>query len=130
MSLLALVFCVSHNLHAQQNVKEIAFHLYTDSLKKGTYNYINVDALMENGKWRPMDTAHISFSSTAGQWSGNNLIVDKNFAQDSIGVKAFLKSSPIMVIQTIIYIKKNKDPESLPTMQQIMNGNQRKRRGN
>ncbi len=115
-----LVLLAGRTVHAQNQVKEIAFHLYTDSLKKGTYNYINVDALLENGHWLPMDTSRISFASSAGQWSGNNLIVDKDFAKDSIAVKAFLKSSPVMLIEKTIYIKKNKDPETLPTMQEIM----------
>ncbi len=122
ITLLGVVTLLQSNmLRAQHQVKEIAFHLYTDSLKKGTYNYINVDALLDNEQWRPMDTSRISFASSSGQWSGNNLIVDKNIAQDSIIVKAFLKSSPIMVIEKTIYIKKNKDPEVLPSLQDVLN---------
>jgi len=128
-SLLLLGFMCSFGVsHAQHKVMQIAFHLYTDSLKKGTYNYINVDAFLEKDYWRPMDTSHVAFASSAGQWSGNNLMVDKNFALDSVVVRAFLKSNPIMAIDTTIYIKKNDDPQSLPTMDDIMNENKRRRR--
>lgn len=124
-------FC-SIGLHgfSQNKIKEIAFHLYTDSLKKGTYNYINVDALLENEKWLPMDTSHIGFTSSEGEWFGNNLVVDTSFSKDSVVVKSFLKSNPINVIQTVIYIKKNKDPDVLPSMQQVMPSANPRRRKN
>ena len=32
-----------------QNLDSIFFNLYTDSLKKGTYNYINVDGQFTDG---------------------------------------------------------------------------------
>ena len=37
-----------------QKVQEIYLHLYTDSLKKGTYNYINIDGKMTDGSWMPL----------------------------------------------------------------------------
>lgn len=128
----ALLLLQPSTAKAQHHVKEIVFHLYTDSLKKGTYNYINVDALLDNEQWRPMDTSRIAFASSAGRWAGNNLILDKDFAQDSVTVKAYLKSEPIMLIEKTIYIKKNKDPQVLPSMQDILNGsdNRSKRKKN
>ena len=38
------------NFLKAQKVDSIYFHLYTDSLKKGVYNYINVDARLQNGR--------------------------------------------------------------------------------
>ncbi|MFT4203973.1 MAG: hypothetical protein QM610_08670 [Chitinophagaceae bacterium] len=125
----ALVLSQFGNANAQHKVKEIAFHLYTDSLKKGVYNYINVDALLDNDHWRPMDTSHIAFVSSVGQWSGNNLMLDTAFAQDSVVVKAYLKSNPAMLVEKTIYIKKNKDPETLPTMQDVMDARPRRKKG-
>ena len=126
--LFALLVLAAKPCGAQKTIKEIAFHLYTDSLKKGTYNYINVDALLENNKWLPMDTSSIGFSSSAGEWYGNNLVIDTSFAQDSIVIKSFLKSSPIMTIQTVMYIKKKKDPQTLPTMEDVLPTDNRRRR--
>ena len=40
-------------LKAQQ-VDSIFLNLYTDSLKKGQHNYINVDGKLSNGKWMPL----------------------------------------------------------------------------
>jgi len=33
-----------------QKVENIYVNLYTDSLKKGTFNYINIDGKLSNGK--------------------------------------------------------------------------------
>ncbi|WP_447639834.1 MULTISPECIES: hypothetical protein [Chitinophagaceae] len=122
--LICTIVLTCNVVHAQQRmVKEIAFHLYTDSLKKGTYNYINVDALLDNGHWFPMDTSRISFASSVGTWYGNNLVVGKDMATDSVKIRAFVKTNPIMMIETTLYFKKNADPQTLPTMQDIMDGN-------
>ena len=40
---LALTLLITASSVNAQKVDSIYFHLYTDSLKKGTYNYINVD---------------------------------------------------------------------------------------
>ena len=126
-AMMALFYCCAlKTAFGQEKIKEIAFHLYTDSLKKGTYNYINVDALLANDRWLPLDTSRITFSSSVGQWFGNNLLVDTSFSKDSVVVKAFYKESPIMVIEKVIFIKKNKDPQSLPSMEDVMQGDNKR----
>lgn len=47
-----------------QKIDSIYFHLYTDSLKKGFYNYINVDGKMSDGSWTPLDSTQILFILT------------------------------------------------------------------
>jgi len=49
-----------------QKVDSIYFHLYTDSLKKGFFNYINVDGKLTNGEWTPLDSSEVLFLSDAG----------------------------------------------------------------
>jgi hypothetical protein len=47
---LLLTFLISlTTLTKAQKVDSIFFHPYTDSLKKGTYNYINVDGKLSDG---------------------------------------------------------------------------------
>ena len=103
-----------------QKVDSIYFHLYTDSLKKGTYNYINVDGKLSNGHWLPLTSKEINFSASAGNFDGNSLFVDNNFAEEKITVKAVLKANPAIFKETIIYIKKLAETERLKTNEEVM----------
>ena len=103
-----------------QKIDSISFHLYTDSLKKGTYNYINVDGRLSNGRWQPMTAKEIELSSSACKFSGNDLIIPPDFAEEKITVKAVLKSNPSIWKETTIWIKILPDPERLPTKEEIL----------
>ena len=116
ISMLSIIFW---NSLAAQKVDSIYFHLYTDSLKKGTHNYINVDGKLSNGQWMPMTSKDIQFSSTACNFSGNELIVPADFAADKVTVKAVLKTNPAIWIERTIWIKKLPDGE-LPTQEEVM----------
>jgi hypothetical protein len=112
-----------------QKVDSIFFHLYTDSLKKGTHNYINVDGKLTNGNWQPMTDKDVKFGSSSCEFSGNELIIPSNFGGDKIVVWAELKSNPSQRIERTIWIKKKPDPEFLPSKDEVMReGNKRKRR--
>lgn len=117
--LLISLFCIiGHTLKAQK-VDSIYFHLYTDSLKKGTHNYINVDGKLSNGQWVPMTAKDIQFSSSDCKFSGNELIVPMDFAADKITVKAVLKNNPLVSIEKTIWVKKKPDGE-LPTQDEVL----------
>jgi hypothetical protein len=62
-----------------QKVDSIYFHLYTDSLKKGQHNYINVDGKLSNGKWMPMTAKDVQFSCNEASFQGNELIIPADF---------------------------------------------------
>jgi hypothetical protein len=117
---------VAAGLRAQQ-VDSIFFHLYTDSLKKGTYNYINVDGKLADGKWRPLNAKDIQFSSSAYTFSGNELILPADCKEEKVTVKAVLKSNPSVWKEVTIWIKKLPDPQ-LPTKDAILNQPTKKRR--
>jgi hypothetical protein len=102
-----------------QKVDSIYFHLYTDSLKKGTHNYINVDGKLSNGQWLPMTSNDIQFTSSHCKFSGNELIVPMDFAQEKITVKAVLKSNPTVWIERTIWIKTKPDGP-LPTQEEVL----------
>lgn len=106
------VFQITHSF--SQKVDSIYFHLYTDSLKKGVHNYINVDGKMENGRYIPLDSRQIIFWSDAGTWQGNDLIIDKDFAGEAIKIKATLRENPLISKEVLLYIKKKPDPDKLP----------------
>jgi hypothetical protein len=107
-----------------QKIDSIFFHLYTDSLKKGQHNYINVDAKLSNGVWQPLTDKEIKFSSSAGKFEGNELILPMDFKPEKITVKAVLKSNPAISKETTIWVKRLPDPERLPTNEEILRNKQ------
>jgi hypothetical protein len=102
--------------------------LYTDSLKKGQHNYINVDGKLSNGHWQPLTSKEIQFSSSSGEFEGNNLILSPDFKGEKIKVKAVLKSNPEIWKEITIWIKKLPDPDRLPTKEEILQSNQPRKR--
>ncbi len=103
-----------------QDVECIYFNLYTDSLKKGVHNYINVDGKLSNGKFKPLNSNTIEFSSNTGKWEGNDLIIDPTFSGESVIVKAYYKPNPRLSKSIIIYIKQKNDDTPLKTEAEIL----------
>ena len=118
--LLALTIILAAPILKAQKVDSIYFHLYTDSLKKGTYNYINVDGKLSNGTWKPLSSKEIQFSSSSCSFSGNELIIPADFKEEKITIKAVLKTNPVLSIEKAVWIKRLPDPEFLPTKEEIM----------
>lgn len=124
--LLAFIVSSASVLFAQK-VDSIFFNLYTDSLKKGQHNYINVDGKLSSGIWMPLTSKEIQFSCLpAGQadsaptFDGNQLIIPDDFKPEKVTVKAVLKSNPAIWLERTIWIKKKPDGD-LPTKEEIMN---------
>jgi len=103
-----------------QKVENIYVNLYTDSLKKGTFNYINIDGRLTNGKYLPLDSSHLIFWASAGKFSGNSLWIDREIPAQKVDVKVSLRENPAIVKEFTIYIKQLPDPE-LKSMDEIMN---------
>lgn len=110
-----------------QKVDSIYFHLYTDSLKKGIHNYINVDGKLSNGRYLPLSDKELTFWSNAGIWKGNDLIIDSSYKDDSINIKATLKSDPKQSISITLYIKKSLYEGELRSENDLFNNKGKKR---
>jgi hypothetical protein len=106
-----------------QKVDSIFFHLYTDSLKKGQHNYINVDGKLSNGRWMPLTAKDVSFSCAEAKFEGNELIIPHDFKEEKVTVKAMLKQNPAVFIEKTIWIKKKPDNETLPSKEDMLPGN-------
>ena len=119
--LLIVILTAASPLFAQK-VDRIYFNLYTDSLKKGQHNYINIDGKLSNGRWLPLTSKDIQFSCPSASFEGNELVIPENFKQEKVTVKAVLKNNPAVWIERTIWIKTKPDGE-LPTKEEIMNGN-------
>ena len=118
-----IIFTVSASPLFSQKVDSIFFHLYTDSLKKGQHNYINVDGKLSNGRWLPLTAKDVQFSCPGAKFEGNELIIPDDFNEEKVTVRASLKSNLFVVIEKTIWIKKKPDDEWLPTGENILNGN-------
>jgi hypothetical protein len=118
---LLFVFVLAAAAVKAQAVDSIFFHLYTDSLKKGVHNYINVDGKLSNGQWRPLTAKDITFTSSYGVFDGNSLIIDSSFKGEKVSVKAVLKNNPALWKEVTIYIKKVESTERLKTIDEVLN---------
>lgn len=112
-----------------QKVDSIYFHLYTDSLKKGQHNYINIDGKLSNGRWIPLTEKDILFSCPQASFEGNQLVIPEDFKPEKVTVKAVYRKDPSIWIERTIWIKKRPDGP-LPTRDDILNGAKPKNRKN
>ena len=120
ISLLGLVSGLS-----AQKLDSIYFNLYTDSLKIGTYNYINVEGHFSNGRYLPLGEKDLTFSTSAGKFSGNSLFIDSSFKGKKVSVKVAALKNPALSQELDIYIKQSPDNERLPTVDEILNRTQK-----
>ena len=94
-------------------------NLYTDSLKKGTYNYINIDGRLSNGKYLPLDSTQLIFKSSYGKFYGNSLLVDKDCKEEKVSITVTMKTDPSLHKEFVMYIKKKEDGK-LPTIEEVL----------
>lgn len=104
----------------ETKVDSIFFNLYTDSLKRGTYNYINVDGKLSDGRWLPLTAKEISFTASSGTFDGNSLFIDSSFKGQKVTIKAALKQNPALFREVVIYIKTTDPVEKLKTTEELM----------
>lgn len=93
-----------------QSVQSFYVNLYTDSLKKGTHNYINVDGKMSDGSWRPLTDKELRFESDYGSFDKNSLVLPENPSVKKVTVTIILKADPKQTKQVTIWIKQKPDP--------------------
>lgn len=125
LSLISIPLAFLANAQTEK-IDSIYFHLYTDSLKKGTHNYINVDGKLSDGKWKPLTSREIEFSTDYGRFENNELILPENCKEEKLTVKAVLKSNPSVWKEITIWIKKKPDDEKLPTREEILKSQRQK----
>ena len=122
------VLILAANAVSAQKVDSIYFHLYTDSLKKGFFNYISVDGKTSDGNWQPLDSTQVLFLSDAGTFKGNDLFIDSSYKGETVKVKAILKSNPKVWKETVIYIRKRGFDEPLKTNEEILDEMKKKKK--
>lgn len=128
--LLLLIIITGSVAGRAQQVDSIYFNLYTDSLKKGVHNYINVDGKLSNGRWLPLTNKEIDFTASVGKFVGNSLVIDTAFKGEKVTVKAVLKNNTAIWKEVTIYMKKVESTERLRTVDEIMNTPSRRTKKN
>ena len=120
------LICVGFASKAQK-IDSVYVNLYTDSLKKGTYNYINVDGLLSNGKYIPLDTNHIIFKCSHVKFYVNNLWIDRNINTAKVDIQLLLKKDNSVIKNLEMYIK-TKEEEPLKTEQELLDEMEQQRK--
>ena|SRR5215217_5405451 len=123
-----LLFVIAWQASPAQKIDSIYFHLYTDSLKKGFYNYINIDGKLSDGTWAPLDTNQVKLISNTGFFKGNDLFIDSSYHEETVRVKAILKTNPSIWKETTIHIRKRGFNEPLKSNEEILGEMQKKRK--
>ena len=118
---LLIISLMAGNFAKAQKIDSIYVNLYTDSLKKGTYNYINIDGRLSNGRYLPLDNNDLTFTTSAGEFKGNSLWINKDCKENKVSIKVILKSNPLLHKEFNIYIKQLPDNEKLKTKEEILN---------
>jgi hypothetical protein len=127
---LLLIFILTGGIAKAQRIDSIYVNLYTDSLKKGTYNYINIIGRLSNGNYLPLDSTQLIFSASAGNFKGNSLWIDKDFKYDKVSIKVVLKTNPQQHKEFDINIKQKPDNEKLKTLEEILNDDKQTKKNN
>lgn len=127
---LLIISLVAGNFAKAQKIDSIYVNLYTDSLKKGTYNYINIDGRLSNGRYLPLDNNDLTFTASAGEFKGNSLWINKDCKENKVSIKVILKSNPLLHKEFEIYIKQLPDNEKLKTKEEILNEMKKSKKNN
>jgi hypothetical protein len=118
--LVAFIIFTAYCVKAQA-VKEIFVNLYTDSLKKGTHNYINIDGKLDNGRFVPLDNSKVNFECKQAKFEGNNLVLPSDFGDSSVLIKVSLKQNANIFKEFSVAVKRMDDPP-LKTASEILQG--------
>lgn len=126
--LFLLVLCVGYMHSSAQKVEEIYFNLYTDSLKRGTFNYINVDAKLSNGRWIPLTDKDLHFKTNIGHFKANSLWLDDTVSIEKVSIAVLLKADTSLNKSIDIYIKKSSDWGKVVSPEEIITPSKPNRR--
>ena len=119
--LLVLVCILMQFVTRGQKIDSIYVDLYTDSLKKGTYNYINIDGKLSNGRYIPLDSTDLLFWCSDGKFYGNSLWIDRDFKKEKVFIKVVLRKNPKLSKEFTMCIKQRPDNEKLKSTDEILN---------
>ena len=119
--LLIPILTLLHVAVFAQKIDSIYFNLYTDSLKKGTFNYINVEGKLPGGFIGLLDSTQLIFTASSGKFQGNSLWLPFETTEEKINITVKSRQNPSLLISRTIFIKKKGDEEKLKSVDDILN---------
>ncbi len=127
--ILILLFTTASKLSAQK-LDSMYFNLYVDSLKKGTFNYINVEGKFSNGSYMPLTADELEFTCDSAKFDRSSLFIDSNFAPRYVKVYAVYKKDPTKKAEIRIPIRQYVAEEKLKTEEEVLGTPARGRKRN
>jgi hypothetical protein len=118
--LLLLALLSAAHITRAQKADSIRFNLYTDSLKKGTWNYINIEIRFSNGRYLPAASDEVILTSSDGKVEGTSIWLPPGFTPISIYITAKLKSNNALAVSKTLYIKQLPDSEKLKSPEELL----------
>lgn len=118
--LLLVVLITAVQILKAQKIDSLFFNLYTDSLKKGSWNYINVDAKLSNGRYIPLTTEQLNIKVSAGKLEGNSVWLDWDFKPEFVTVDVELKKNPSVKKSITIWVKKKDEQLNAPVQDSLI----------
>lgn len=118
--LLLVVLITAAQILNAQKIDSLFFNLYTDSLKKGSWNYINVDAKLSNGRYIPLTTEQLNIKISAGKLEGNSVWLDWDFKPEFVTVDIVLKKNPSVKKSITIWVKKKDEQLNAPVQDSLI----------
>lgn len=115
-----LLCCLWATVVTGQQVERLYFRLYTDSLKRGSWNYINVEGRLSNGKVVPLSAPALVLTSSAGRVEGNSIWLAWDHAPDSLKVVAFLRQQPGLRDSMVLHLQKVDFQLGAPTQDSLL----------
>ena len=119
-NILLLSFVLMSGFLKAQKIDSLFFNLYTDSLKKGSWNYINVDARLSNGKYMPLNSDQLHIKTSNGKLQGNSIWIDWNAAYPFITVEVELKKDAAIRKSITIWVKKKDEQLNAPVDDSVL----------
>lgn len=119
-SILICVLFFKGLIAGAQQPDSIWFDLYTDSLKKGSWNYINVVGRFAGGRVLPVAAAQLQLYSSAGRVEQGSVWIDWNETADSLNIKVQLLKQPSLQKAVTIWIKKEDRQLDIPATDSLL----------
>jgi hypothetical protein len=64
--------------------------------------------------------SEVVFTSSAGRWEGNSIIIDSTYQKDSVVITASLKENPSVNKNVVIYMKKSLFEGEIKTEKELL----------
>jgi hypothetical protein len=95
---------------SNEQLKRIYFNLYTDSIKTILDFYLNVEGEYRDGRFLPLDTSQVVFSTDQGSMRGNAWKPPAHIDFEKVHFEVRAKGRPELHDSITVWLKRARDP--------------------